>query len=99
VHLDIPVIPDEIRHGFDIREFASSWGLHAANGGGAHMWREIWDDDVSMIYKDILSKLLFRLLMAAFADVFLIEKDEPRYGRPPKVDVYAELKHRKKYTL
>ena len=56
VHLDIPVLPDESRRGFDIREFTRTWGLDAENGGGAHMWREVWDDDVSVIYNDILSK-------------------------------------------
>jgi large subunit ribosomal protein L35 len=53
------VVPDEDRHGFNIREFARIWGLDASNGGGAHMWREVWDDDVSVIYKDMLSKRFF----------------------------------------
>lgn len=55
-YLDIPVVPDDERHGFDVREFARKWGLDAASGGGAHMWRETWDKDVSLIYKDILSE-------------------------------------------
>jgi hypothetical protein len=29
----------------------------------------------------------------------MTEMDEPKFGHPPKVDVYAELKQRKKYTL
>jgi len=81
MHLDIPVVPEEERLGFNVREFVQRWGMNATTGGGAHMWREVWDEDVSKIYKDILGK------------------DEPRYSRPPKVDVYAELKHQKKYTL
>ena len=56
VHLDIPVVPDETRHGFDIREFTRTWGLDASSGGGAHMWREVWDHDVSAIYRDVLSR-------------------------------------------
>lgn len=65
------MIPDETRHGFDIREFAYTWGLDAATGGGAHMWREIWDNDVSMIYKDILSKCCLFFGCGVFADVFI----------------------------
>lgn len=57
-HLDIPVVPDEERHGFNVREFVGKWELNAASGGGAHMWREIWDKDVSEIYKNILSESL-----------------------------------------
>ena len=36
------------------REFTRRWGLDARKGGGAHMWQEIWNEDVSIIYKDIL---------------------------------------------
>lgn len=54
LHLDIPVVPDRERRGFDVRKFASQWNLNGAKGGGAHMWREVWDDDVSIIYRDVL---------------------------------------------
>ena len=104
---------DQERHGFDVRAFVSQWGLDATRGGGgggAHMWREVWDEDVSAIYKDILSKFSLHstfwwgLVMLALLTHFLYfsnctEMDEPRYGRLPKVDVYAELKQRKKYTM
>ena len=99
---------DEERHGFDVRAFVSQWDLDAGKGGGAHIWREVWDGDVSAIYKDILSKsstlMAWVELVTALLTHFLIfsiciEIPEPRYGRPPKVDVYAELKQRKKYTL
>ena len=62
VELDIPVVPDQERLGFDIRKFASEWNLDGAKGGGVHMWREVWDDDVSHIYKDILGKFFFCLV-------------------------------------
>ncbi|EDR02032.1 uncharacterized protein LACBIDRAFT_295521 [Laccaria bicolor S238N-H82] len=78
-HLDIPIIPEEERLGFNVREFTRHWGLDARKGGGAHMWREIWNEDVSTIYKDIL------------------QREEPRYGRPPKVDPYADVKRSRKY--
>lgn len=44
----------EERLHFDVREFVARWGLDAAQGGGAHMWREIWDEQVSRIYENIL---------------------------------------------
>lgn len=25
-------------------------------GGGAYMWREVWDEEVSKIYSEVLSK-------------------------------------------
>lgn len=52
VQLDIPIIPDLERLGFNVRKFASQWNLDGAKG--VHMWREVWDDDVSLIYRDIL---------------------------------------------
>lgn len=54
VELDIPVVPMEERLHFDVREFVARWGLDAAQGGAAHMWREIWDEQVSRIYQNIL---------------------------------------------
>ncbi|KAF8962532.1 phosphatidylethanolamine-binding protein [Flammula alnicola] len=78
-HLDIPVVPTEERLGFNVRAFVERWNLDAAQGGGAHMFREIWDEDVSEIYKSVL------------------KTPEPRYGRPRRVDVYAQLKEKKKY--
>ncbi|KII86518.1 hypothetical protein PLICRDRAFT_165126 [Plicaturopsis crispa FD-325 SS-3] len=39
---------------FDVRGFMEKYGLDGAKGGGAHMWREVWDEDVSKIYSDIL---------------------------------------------
>ena len=52
VQLDIPIVPDRERLGFNVRKFASQWNLDGAKG--VHMWREVWDDDVSLIYRDIL---------------------------------------------
>ena len=36
--------------------FAQQYGFDGARGGGAHMWREVWDDTVSHIYEHTLSK-------------------------------------------
>ncbi|KJA29096.1 hypothetical protein HYPSUDRAFT_487273 [Hypholoma sublateritium FD-334 SS-4] len=54
VTLDIPVVPMEQRRGFDVRAFAQRWNLDGAKGGGAHMFREVWDEEVSKIYQTIL---------------------------------------------
>jgi large subunit ribosomal protein L35 len=55
-HLEIPKVPDDQRLGFDLRSFVKEWNLHPAKGGGANMWREVWDDTVSKIYRLTLSK-------------------------------------------
>ncbi|KAF8665071.1 hypothetical protein AX16_000539 [Volvariella volvacea WC 439] len=53
-YLDIPVIPDSERTNFDVRAFIKEWGLNPAKGGGAHMFREVWNERVSKIYEDVL---------------------------------------------
>jgi len=95
-HLDIPIIPDSARLGFDVRAFCKEYGLSLnANwktrdtgarkgswgGGAVHMFRQVWDESVGGIY-----------------EVFF-GKQEPRYGLPPKYDPYKELKGRRKYVL
>ena len=117
-HLDIPVVRDEERLGFDVREFVNGWwglsgdteSVPAVIGGGAHMWREVWDEDVSKIYKDVLGMFSFFHTASFFfvpvcegtsADTsfFLSGKEEPQFSRPPKVNIYNELKGQKKYIL
>ena len=61
------------------------------------MWREIWDDDVSLIYRDILRKffcLNSRMVLLIF---FKTGMEEPFFGHPPKVDAYAQVKQQKRY--
>ncbi|TFK76620.1 PEBP-like protein [Pluteus cervinus] len=53
-HLDIPAVSDVDRLHFDVREFIKQWGLNPAKGGGAYMWREVWDATVSNIYANVL---------------------------------------------
>ncbi|KAJ8482675.1 hypothetical protein ONZ45_g14871 [Pleurotus djamor] len=77
--LDVPTVPDSARLGFNVRSFLAEWRLDSAKGGGAHMWRELWNEDVSKIYADVL------------------HVEEPKYGRPPKPDRYADVKRVKKY--
>lgn len=101
-HLDIPVIKDEDRLGFSVREFCKEWGLSAKRGGGVGMFREIWDEAVTGIYKDVLRTCLFFYYLKEVSLTWLLfdfatEQPEPVYGRPPKPDRYADLKGRKKY--
>lgn len=58
VRLEIPPVESAERGNFDVRAFLEKWGLDGAQGGGAHMWREVWGESVSGIYSRILSELL-----------------------------------------
>ncbi|KAF9224623.1 PEBP-like protein [Gyrodon lividus] len=80
-HIDIPVIGMDQRLGFSVREFMSKYDLNPATGGGAHMWREVWDPAVSQIHRDVL------------------KSEEPRFGKPPKPDRYADVKGKNRYML
>ncbi len=61
-HIDVPRFTDEQRFGFNYREFAAQYGLDCAQGGGGHMFREVWDETVSHIYEHTLSKCFFKWL-------------------------------------
>lgn len=52
--IDVPVVSDSNRLGFSVRDFIKQYGLQPENGGGAYMFREVWDETVSAIYKDTL---------------------------------------------
>lgn len=54
--IDIPVFEESDRLGFNFRAFAEKYGFDGAQGGGAHMWREEWDETVSHIYQHTLSE-------------------------------------------
>ncbi|KAL4065768.1 phosphatidylethanolamine-binding protein [Scleroderma yunnanense] len=53
-HISVPVFSRDQRHGFSVRDFIDTYDLDLSAGGGAFMWREVWDDAVSSIYKGIL---------------------------------------------
>ncbi len=55
--IDIPVFQESERLGFNFRAFAEQYGFDGSRGGGAHMWREEWDETVSHIYQHTLSEL------------------------------------------
>jgi large subunit ribosomal protein L35 len=52
--ISVPVLSAKDRCGFDVRAFMEQHGLDGSKGGGAHMFREVWNPVVSNIYKDVL---------------------------------------------
>ncbi|KDQ54989.1 hypothetical protein JAAARDRAFT_38100 [Jaapia argillacea MUCL 33604] len=54
--ISVPAITMEDRLGFSAKDFCEKHGLDGSKGGGAHMWREVWDEDVSNIYQVVLKK-------------------------------------------
>ena len=52
--LSLPRGPLE-RNDFDIRSFAQEHALRM-DGGGAFMWRAVWDEESSRIWKEIISE-------------------------------------------
>jgi large subunit ribosomal protein L35 len=89
---------DASRSEFDLRTFVAECGFKTEHAGGAHFWRQVWDPAVSDIYRDRFgeyheTETTFQLT-SLFSDPGL---QEPRYGRPPKVDRYEEVKKVKRY--
>ncbi|KIJ60093.1 hypothetical protein HYDPIDRAFT_139582 [Hydnomerulius pinastri MD-312] len=80
-HIDVPVVEMDQRLGFSVREFMAKYDIDPSTGGGAHMWREVWNETVSGIYRDVL------------------KLEEPRFGKPPKPDRYADVKGKNRYML
>ncbi|KAL0950569.1 hypothetical protein HGRIS_007371 [Hohenbuehelia grisea] len=77
--LEIPVVPDSARLGFDTRAFMQEWGFDGARGGGAHMWREIWSEDVSKIYSEVLKTAEPRFGQPPRSDPYATLKRTKRY--------------------
>jgi hypothetical protein len=75
--IEVPKLDAEQRAHFDVRAFAAHYGLDGAKGGGAHMWREVWDEEVSNIYMGRLRKC-FRLHAAK---QFLINRHQTPRSR------------------
>ncbi|KLO20704.1 PEBP-like protein [Schizopora paradoxa] len=79
--MKIPVIKDDARRGFNLRKFCENHGYDVSAGGGAHMWREVWNDTVSDIYTDTL-KLP--------EPVFAYPPVQDRYGEVKKQSKYSK---------
>lgn len=56
--ITIPQLTEDARLDFNVREFVTKYGLNL-NGGGAHMWRSVWDEASSKIWQDVISMFLF----------------------------------------
>lgn len=95
--INVSTFSDNARLGFDLRAFCQEHGLDGAKGGGAHMWREVWDETVGQIYTDTLSKWLL-CVRPVLAFTSCPEMPEPKYGLVPKVDPYKEFKSSNKYA-
>ncbi|KAF9785946.1 phosphatidylethanolamine-binding protein [Thelephora terrestris] len=54
--LSVPVLCDADRLHFNVREFAAQYGLDGSTGGGAHLWRQVWDEGVSQVYATVLRR-------------------------------------------
>jgi len=54
--ISVPALSDADRLHFDVREFTAQHGLDGNSGGGAHMWRQVWDEGVSQIYATVLRR-------------------------------------------
>ena len=102
VHIP-PVSEEAARVGFNLRTFCEEHGLDASLGGGAHMWREVWNETVSDIYKNTLSTFILRWTLPKLAVIltcyyYIAELPEPHYALPPRPDPYAEVKSLKKFV-
>ncbi|KAG5220542.1 PEBP protein [Salix suchowensis] len=79
--LEIPIVADSDRLGFDTRSFLQQWGLDGAKGGG----------------RTCSVKFGIRMYQRFILEYF-VRAVEPKFGRPPKFDRYADVKKVKKYV-
>ncbi|KAG6815046.1 hypothetical protein H0H87_005551 [Tephrocybe sp. NHM501043] len=77
--LDIPPVGARERRDFDVRAFVERWGLGQGEGGGAHMWREVWSPRVSKIYQHVLNEPEPRFGRPPKADPYREYKLKKRY--------------------
>ncbi|KAK0245524.1 phosphatidylethanolamine-binding protein [Armillaria nabsnona] len=96
-YLPIPVVPQSARTGFNVREFCKKWSLDGRQGGGAHMWREVWDESSDVVYKNVLRAYSLYCFSFPPALPSLPDADAPKYGHPPRPDRYGHLRGEKKY--
>ncbi|EIN13222.1 PEBP-like protein [Punctularia strigosozonata HHB-11173 SS5] len=75
-----PTNADADRQNFDVRGFMAEHGLDGSVGGGAHMWREVWNEEVSKIYQDVLKTDEPRYGYPPKADPYAEVKEMDKYG-------------------
>ncbi|TEB26318.1 PEBP-like protein [Coprinellus micaceus] len=54
--IEVDVIGEEGRKGFDVREFCERHGMSCKEGGAVHMWREVWSERTNKVYREILKQ-------------------------------------------
>jgi large subunit ribosomal protein L35 len=96
--IDVPTLDAEQRAHFDVRAFCAHYALDGAKGGGAHMWRAVWSEDVSKMYGTRLGQYSLGYLFATTVLTDALAGEEPRFGRPRKPDPYVEVKRWSKYA-
>jgi large subunit ribosomal protein L35 len=57
--LALPPGPLE-RNDFDVRSFAREHTLRT-DGGGAFMWRSVWDEESSRIWREVISEHFYQI--------------------------------------
>lgn len=72
------------RDGFDVKGLVERHGLQAR---GVSFFRQVWDETVSQIYSDILSKWMDDAKTSSWL-ISLLDTSEPIYGKPPRTDRY-----------
>lgn len=77
--IDVPKLTSETRLGFNVREFLQKYDLDPSTGGGAHMFREVWSEGVSSIYKDIFGVAEPKYGFAPKHDPYAELKQRKRY--------------------
>jgi large subunit ribosomal protein L35 len=91
------VLSDTDRLHFDVRGFTAQHGLDGSTGGGAHMWRQVWDEGVSEIYATVLGMFPYSV-----ADLPILYpppgREEPKFAVPPKPDRYADIRGIRRYV-
>ncbi|THU88201.1 PEBP-like protein, partial [Dendrothele bispora CBS 962.96] len=106
-YLDIPVMPDSKRLGFDVRAFCKEWGLMLngnyrlkakegeaeVEGEGVERRSGMFGGGGVHMFREVWDESV-----GSIHEVFFGKK-EPRYGLPPKWDPYEDLKGRKRYVL
>lgn len=75
--LFIPVVKD--RKAFNVRQFMKQWNLDGRTGGGAHMWRAVWDPAVNAIYQGVFGEVPPRFVQPRRFDRHLEERGRQKY--------------------
>ncbi|KAI0313044.1 PEBP-like protein [Amylostereum chailletii] len=74
----VPQFTDEERLGFNVREFVEKYQLRT-DGGGAHMWRAVWDQSSTKVWEEVLKKPMPNYGYIPKPDAYAEVKSKKRY--------------------